>query len=100
MREIARNGSGFVYLISRRGVTGVSAEIPAELPACAAMLKRVTQLPVCIGFGVTDAAQARSVAAIADGVVVGSAIVRAADRDVAEAVALTRSMRLALDSAP
>ena len=98
MREIARNGSGFVYLISRLGVTGVSADIPPELPACAAMLKRVTDLPVCIGFGVTDAAQARAVAAIADGVVVGSAIVRAAEHDVAEAVALTRSMRLALDS--
>ena len=80
--EIARTGSGFVYLISRLGVTGERAELPADLPATAARVRAATTLPLCIGFGISRPEQARAVAQLADGVVVGSAIVRAADRSV------------------
>lgn len=99
MSEIARTGSGFVYLISRLGVTGVQSDLPTRLPETAARLRAATSLPICIGFGVAEAHQARSVAGIADGVVVGSALVRAAGESVASALRLARSLRAALDDA-
>lgn len=98
MKEIARNGSGFVYLISRLGVTGVQSSLPSELGETAARLREATDLPICVGFGVSGPDQARTVANYADGVVVGSAIVSAASRSVAEALGLARSIRSALDS--
>ena len=99
MAEIARTGSGFVYLISRLGVTGERAELPPELPATAARLRAATSLPLCIGFGISRPDQARAVAALADGVVVGSAIVRAAGNSVDEALRLAASLRAAIDDA-
>ncbi len=99
MAEIARHGSGFVYLISRLGVTGVRDELPRELPDTVTRLRRSTDLPICVGFGVSKPEQARSVATIADGVVVGSAIVRAAGESVAKALELAATLRAAIDSA-
>jgi tryptophan synthase alpha chain len=98
MKEIAEHGSGFVYLISRLGVTGISAELSAELPATVRRLQHATTLPVCVGFGVSRPEQAAAVARVADGVVVGSAIVRAAGESVAAAAALTASLRSAIDA--
>jgi tryptophan synthase alpha chain len=97
MSAIARTGSGFVYLISRLGVTGERAELPPELPATVARLRAATTLPLCVGFGISRPEQARAVAAIADGVVVGSAIVRAADKSIDAALRLAVSLRLAID---
>ena len=99
MRQIARTGSGFVYLISRLGVTGEQATLSAELPATAARLRAATSLPVCIGFGIATPEQARAAAALADGVVVGSAIVRAAGESVDAAVALATALRRGIDEA-
>jgi tryptophan synthase alpha chain len=99
MREIAEHGRGFVYLISRLGVTGARDDLPAELPETARRLREATSLPVCVGFGVSRPEQAARVAAIADGVVVGSAIVRAAGESVSQAVALASSLRAAIDAA-
>lgn len=97
MAEIARHGSGFVYLISRLGVTGARDHLPADLPRTVATLRAATTLPICVGFGVSRPEHARAIGTMADGVVVGSAIVRAADSDVAQAAALARSLREALD---
>jgi tryptophan synthase alpha chain len=97
MREIGEHGSGFVYLISRLGVTGMRADMPDELPATITRLRRATSLPICVGFGISNAEQAKRVGALADGIVVGSAIVRAAGESVAAAVALVSGMRAALD---
>ncbi len=100
MAEIARHGKGFVYLISRLGVTGMHAGVAAELPATVAELRKVCALPICVGFGIATPAQAREVGAIADGVVVGSALVKAAgEGGVDAALALVRSLRAALDEA-
>ncbi len=98
MREIALNGSGFVYLISRLGVTGTQSDLPPDIHATASRLRSATNLPICVGFGISGPEQARAVADVADGVVVGSAIVRAADTDIAAALDLVHSMRSALDS--
>ena len=97
MADIARHGSGFVYLISRLGVTGERTELPPELPATVARLRDATTLPICVGFGISRPADARVVAGISDGVVVGSAIVRAAGESVGAAIALVRSLRQAID---
>ncbi|MEO5580350.1 MAG: tryptophan synthase subunit alpha [Gemmatimonadaceae bacterium] len=97
MGEIARNGSGFVYLISRLGVTGIQTDMPVDLPRTAHRLREATDLPICVGFGVSTPEHARAVAEMADGVVVGSALVRAAAVGVDDALALTRSLRTALD---
>jgi tryptophan synthase alpha chain len=98
MRLIARNGSGFVYLISRLGVTGMQHEVAPHLGATVERLRSVTTLPICVGFGVTDARQAAAVASVADGVVVGSAIVKAAGISVDSAIALARSLRAGIDN--
>jgi tryptophan synthase alpha chain len=99
MREIAAHGSGFVYLISRRGVTGLRSDVPAELPQTIERLRVATTLPVCVGFGISTAAQAKAIGQLADGIVVGSAIVQAADASVDAAVELVGMLRRALDDA-
>lgn len=97
MSEIAHHGSGFVYLISRLGVTGMSDQLPTDLAETISRLRRATDLPICVGFGVSRPEQARAVATLADGVAVGSAIVRAAGESVASAVALAATLRAAID---
>jgi len=97
MADIARHGSGFVYLISRLGVTGERTYIAADLPATVTLLRSVTDLPVCVGFGISTPAQAATVAGLADGVVVGSALVRAADASVDKAIRLVADLRAAID---
>jgi tryptophan synthase alpha chain len=100
MAEIARHGGGFVYLISRLGVTGARDTLPPELPETVARLRRATTLPICVGFGVSRPEHARAIGAIADGVVVGSALVAAAGAGgVDGALALVRELRAGLDSA-
>lgn len=99
MAHIGRHGSGFVYLISRLGVTGARDQLPKELPDTIARLRKATTLPICVGFGVSTPDHAASVARLADGVVVGSAIVRAADESVGRAAELTRELRKAIDTA-
>ena len=97
MREIAAHGSGFVYLISRRGVTGLRSDVPVELPGTIARLRQATTLPVCVGFGISTPEQAIAVGKLADGIVVGSAIVQAAGTSVDSAIELVSTLRRALD---
>jgi tryptophan synthase alpha chain len=99
MADITRHGSGFVYLISRLGVTGIRDDVPADLPDTVARLRAVTTLPICVGFGISGPDQAAAVSRLADGVVVGSAVVRAADRSVDDAVALVGALRKGMDEA-
>jgi tryptophan synthase alpha chain len=97
MAEIARHGSGFVYLISRLGVTGLQEKMAASLPETITRLRTATALPICVGFGISTAEHARNVGRLADGVVVGSAIVKAAEESPESVLALTRTLREALD---
>ena len=98
MEEIARHGSGFVYLISRLGVTGVQETTASTLPDTIQRLRSATKLPICVGFGISTPAQAQSVGRLADGVVVGSALVKAAEHGPEDVLKLTRSLREALDA--
>jgi tryptophan synthase alpha chain len=100
MAEIAKHGKGFVYLISRLGVTGMQERIASDLPRSLAELRAVCTLPICVGFGISTPAQAREIGAQADGIVVGSALVKAAEQGVDAALTLVRSLRAALDEVP
>jgi len=98
MREISSHGSGFVYLVSRLGVTGMQESLSHDLEPTINRLRESTTLPICVGFGISDGAQAATVAKLADGVVVGSALVKAAGRSVEDALSLAKSLRSALDT--
>lgn len=75
LRQITQRASGFVYYVSREGVTGMQNSLPTTLSDRVNLLKKTTTLPVCVGFGISNPEQAGQVARLADGVVVGSAIV-------------------------
>jgi tryptophan synthase alpha chain len=72
---IARRGSGFLYYVSREGVTGMQEQVASNLAERVACIRAHTELPVVVGFGISNPEQARRVAQVADGVVVGSAVV-------------------------
>jgi tryptophan synthase alpha chain len=74
---VLANTSGFVYYVSIIGITGSAAPDSEKVAAAVKRIKRHTKLPVCVGFGVRSAEQARAIAAVADGVAVGSALVEA-----------------------
>jgi tryptophan synthase alpha chain len=75
---VASLASGFIYLVSLTGVTGPRDSLPAELEEFVARVRAQTSQPLCVGFGVSGPQQARRIGEVADGVVVGSAIVRLA----------------------
>jgi tryptophan synthase alpha chain len=75
--KVLENTSGFVYYVSMTGITGSALPDTSKVAAAVARIKGHTQLPVCVGFGVKTASQARAIGAAADGVVVGTAIVNA-----------------------
>lgn len=74
--RIARSSSGFVYYVSVAGITGERKELPPDLAENVAWLRTQTNLPICIGFGISQPEHVRQLAPIADGLIVGSAIVR------------------------
>jgi tryptophan synthase alpha chain len=75
MKKIAKGAEGFLYYVSREGVTGARDSIATSLPEKIAQLRKFSDLPVAVGFGISNPEQAREVAQHADAVVVGSAIV-------------------------
>lgn len=79
--SIAKSAEGFVYYVSRLGVTGAQVEIASGIAEQVALIKAATEVPVCVGFGVSNPEQAATVASMADGVVVGSAIVKLVEQN-------------------
>src|SRR5215471_10414865 len=77
LMEIAAAGSGFIYAASLMGVTGIRDTVDAAASSLARRVRATTELPVCVGIGISDAAQAAQVADFADGVIVASALVKA-----------------------
>ena len=73
---IAREAEGFLYIVSSLGVTGTRSEITTDLASIVKTVRRSTDIPCAIGFGISTPEQARKMAAIADGAIVGSAIVK------------------------
>lgn len=98
--RVAAGGSGFVYYISRTGVTGARQELRDTLADEVRVVRDAVSHPVAVGFGISTPEQAAAVAGLADGVVVGSAVIQALDRGGAAAAAdFVASLRRAMDAA-
>ena len=78
MRFVTRSSSGFVYLVSVLGITGERKALPVELAQFVKRVRAHTQKPLAVGFGISTPEQAAAVGEIADGVIVGSALIKAA----------------------
>jgi tryptophan synthase alpha chain len=76
IEQICRRAAGFIYYVSREGVTGVQSSVASSLRDRIGEIRRHTKLPIAVGFGISSSEQAREVAQIADAIVVGSAIVQ------------------------
>jgi tryptophan synthase alpha chain len=76
LKEITDASEGFIYYVSREGVTGEQSSLSTDIAERVAAIRALTKVPVAVGFGISNPEQAATVAALADGVVVGSAIVR------------------------
>jgi tryptophan synthase alpha chain len=81
LKQIAQASSGFVYAVSRTGVTGPRQQMPEEAAKLVARLRRYTDLPVAVGFGISTSAQFKAVGKFADAAVVGSMIVETIERN-------------------
>jgi len=103
IKDVARVGSGYLYYVSLKGVTGAANIDTAEVAARIAKIRVHTQLPIGVGFGIRDPESARRVAETADAVVIGSRIIEiietaGAAGAVAQASAFVRSIRAAIDA--
>ena len=99
LAEAVTDAEGFIYLVARLGVTGASRALADDLADSVARVRRATALPVAVGFGISTPAQAAIVARMADGVVVGSALVDALGHDgVAGVRRFLQSLRAGLDA--
>lgn len=76
IREIASEAKGFLYVVSSMGVTGVRSEIRTDLGAIVESIRKVTDIPCAVGFGISTPEQAKAMAEVSDGAIVGSAIVK------------------------
>lgn len=107
VRRVAARARGFLYYVSREGVTGMQQEVSRSLADDLSRIRRHTSVPVAVGFGISNPEQAREAARVADAVVVGSAVVDriarlgSSDRLVPEIAAFVRSLSAAVkDVAP
>ncbi len=80
MRMIAKVSTGFIYYVSVAGVTGARQMLPRDLIAHVQAVKQTSWKPVCVGFGISTAQQVRQISRIADGVIVGSAIIKEVEK--------------------
>jgi tryptophan synthase alpha chain len=97
---VAERSRGFIYLVSLTGVTGARDTLPSELENFVKRVRQKAKQPLCVGFGVSNQEQAKRVAAIADGVIVGSRLIQLIEEDatLASLKSFVSSLREALDS--
>ena len=101
VRLVARLADGFIYLVSLTGVTGARDRLPPDLEQFVSRVRAVTSLPLAVGFGISTPDQAARVARIADGVIVGSALLRAiaaSDTPLAAARSFVAALRFGIDT--
>lgn len=91
LRQIARASEGFIYYVSLTGTTGVRDRLATDWQQTVRQLKLITTKPICVGFGISTPAQAAAVARVADGVIVGSALIRAMEPCVGQRRQLLRA---------
>lgn len=82
LKMIAKKSSGFIYYVSLTGVTGARKSLPDDIISHVKRLKSYTDKPICVGFGISSPSQAARIAAVADGIIVGSAIIKIVDSNL------------------
>jgi len=82
IKMIADASTGFIYYVSLTGTTGARKKLPQELSGSLRRIKRMTKKPVCVGFGISRPGQVRSISRLADGVIVGSAIIKVIEKNI------------------
>ena len=100
IRLVAERSRGFIYLVSVTGVTGARGRLPTDLEAFVARVRQVATQPLCVGFGISTPEQARRVARIANGVIVGSRLIQLMEADdnfISLVRNFTKELRQALD---
>ncbi len=99
IKLVAERSRGFIYLVSVTGVTGARDRLPANLEAFVTRVRKVATQPLCVGFGISTPEEAKRVARIADGVIVGSRLIQLmeSDESMADVADFTRDLRHALD---
>jgi len=95
--KIAQHASGFLYYVSREGVTGEREDLAGDLSERVAVIREKTDLPLVVGFGISSAPQVRGVAEVADGVVVGSALVNCISANLGDPEATLSSLQARLE---
>jgi tryptophan synthase alpha chain len=100
IRLVAERSQGFIYLVSVTGVTGAREDLPADLAGFVARVRKMASQPLCVGFGISRPEQAKKIASLADGIIVGSRLIQlmAEDESLASAQTLVNELRHALDS--
>lgn len=93
--RIGAAATGFIYYVSREGVTGVRDQVAANIPEAVARIRQHTTLPVAVGFGLSTPEQVKQVARVADGVVVGSALVNVIKDNLDNRAGLPARLRIA-----
>jgi len=94
LARIGAAATGFIYYVSREGVTGVRDQVAANVPEAVARIREHTSLPVAVGFGISTREQVRQVAKSADGVVVGSALVNVIKENLGNRAGLPARLRI------
>ncbi len=99
IRLVAQRSRGFIYLVSVTGITGVRSKLPADLEAFVTRVRKIATQPLCVGFGISNPEQARQVARIADGVILGSRLIQLmeVDDNFRSLNHFVKELRLALD---
>ncbi len=103
IRAVAAASTGFVYCVSRTGVTGVRDDLPEGVRDLVLRIREHTATPICVGFGLSRPEQVREVTAVADGVIVGSAVVKMIEEAplaLDRVGAFVRGLRAAIDDRP
>jgi tryptophan synthase alpha chain len=100
IREAGKRSRGFIYLVSLTGVTGAREELPPEIEDFVKKVREKAKQPLCVGFGISSAEQAKRVVATADGVIVGSRLIQLIEEDatLGSLKAFVTSLRQSLDS--
>lgn len=96
IKQISDLSGGFVYLVSTTGTTGIRKELSSSVRRNVNKIKKYTQKPVAVGFGVSTPEQAREAVKYADGVIVGSAVVKLLNEDINKAIKLVTAMKKAI----
>jgi tryptophan synthase alpha chain len=101
LRFVAGRANGFIYVVSLKGVTGARTVVSNDLEEFISRVRKVTDKPLCVGFGISTPEQAQRVAKLANGVIIGSRfldIIEKSERPAADVKAFIQEVRTAIDS--